>query len=385
MTDPRYGFSTRAVHADGLPRLAGEVAPALHLSTTFARGSDGALEGAHLYARLSNPNRDAVERTLVALEGGANAALAFASGLAAADALLSALRPGGGGIQGARVVVEQGAYYGVMRQFHALAAAGVEVVSADLTDSRAARAALTQPLHLVWCETPTNPLLGIADIALVASLAHAQGAALVVDNTIATPLLQSPLLLGADAVLHAATKALGGHSDLTMGVLLFADARHPLHIAAAAQRDLTGAAPSPFDCWLLQRGLATAALRVRAQEANARAVAEYLCGHAAVLEVNWPGLAAHAAAGVVAQQMRGGGSLVSVRVCGGDEGAARFMAALQLFTRATSFGGVHSLAEHRWRVEGAQSRTPHDLVRLALGIEDPADLLRDLAQALSAC
>ncbi|MSR74141.1 MAG: cystathionine gamma-synthase [Planctomycetes bacterium] len=377
MSDATWGFSTRAVHAGEQPRQAGEVAPGLHLSTTFSRDADGELLGPHLYARGGNPNRAALDRTLLALEAGASLALTFSSGLAATAALLRVLRSGD------RVVVEQGTYYGVMKLFREIESAGVVVVCADLSDAQAARAALAAKTAMVWCETPTNPMLRVADIALLAQLAHAQGAVLVVDSTIATPLLQSPLKLGADAVLHAATKALGGHSDLTLGALFFADSTSALAHAATTQCELGGAAPSPFDCWLLLRGLATAALRIRAQEANASAVAHMLAASKDVVEVLWPLLPSHPQCSTALKQMRGGGSVVSLRLKGGETGAAQFMSRLHLFTRATSFGGVHSLAEHRFRVEGPQSTTPKDLVRLALGVEDTADLLSDLEQALA--
>lgn len=377
MPEQPHGFSTRAVHGGAHAEPLGDVTQPIHLSSTFARAADGELQGPWLYARLGNPNREAVEQTLVALEAGATEALAFASGLAATAAVTSGL------VAGQRVVAEAGAYYGTLRQLEALRERGVVVERADLTDAAAAARALSQPCQLVWCETPTNPMLRVADIRRVAELAHAAGATLIVDNTVATPLLQSPLLLGADLVLHAATKALGGHSDLTLGVLAAGASGAAAMAAARKQRELTGAVPSPFDCWLLVRGMATAALRVRAQEENARLVAAALQGHAELQEVIWPGSPSHAHASVVTAQMRGGGSLVSLRIRGGEEAAAHFLARLQLFTRATSFGGVHSLAEHRARVEGPESATPRDLVRLALGIEDAADLVADLRQALS--
>ncbi len=377
MSDLPQGFSTRAVHGGAHAEPAGDVTQPIHLSSTFARGVDGELQGPWLYARLGNPNREAVERTLVALESGATEALAFASGLAATAAVTSCIAAG------ERVIAESGAYYGTLRQLDALRERGVVVERVDLTDPNAAASALARPCRLVWCESPTNPMLRVADIRRLAEQAHTAGASFLVDNTVATPLLQSPLLFGADLVLHAATKALGGHSDLTLGVLV-AGARGEAALAAARkQRDLTGAVPSPFDCWLLARGMATAALRIRAQEENARCVAEALQGHAKIETVRWPGLATHEESAVVATQMRGGGSLVSLRLRGGEDSAVQLMARLRLFTRATSFGGVHSLAEHRARVEGPESTTPRDLIRLALGIEDTKDLLADLRQALA--
>jgi cystathionine gamma-synthase len=377
MSEDSLGFSTRAVHAGDAHETAGDVTPAIHLSTTYSRDPQGELLGPWLYARLDNPNRSAVERTLVALEAGATEALAFASGLAASAAATAHLAAG------ERIVVEAGAYYGTLRLLDSLRARGVVVDHVDLTDFEQAATALSKPTKLVWCETPTNPMLRVADIARLAELAHARGARLLVDNTVATPLMQSPLQRGADLVLHAATKALGGHGDLTLGALVASKAGADWLAQARVQREESGAVPSPFDCWLLARGLATAGLRIRAQEANARCIAEELRAHPRVLEVIWPGLAEHPDARVVAQQMRGGGSLVSIRVRGGEEAATRVLGRLKLIMRATSFGGVHTLAEHRARVEGPSTRTPRDLIRLAMGIEDSADLLSDLRQALA--
>jgi cystathionine gamma-synthase len=376
--DPGWAPATLAVHAGrAADPVHGAVVPPIHLSTTFRRDEDGKLVGQHLYTRHSNPNRAELEACLAALEGAA-AALCFASGSAAAAALLQTLRPGD------RVVYPADLYYGIRKQILAeRERIGIEAEAVDLADPRAAAATLGRPARLVFCETPSNPLLRVSDLALLAQLAHHAGAVLVCDSTTAGPLLQRPLDLGCDIVLHATTKSLAGHSDVLGGVLITRESASPLWLRLAEGLRVSGAVPSPFDCWLALRGIATLPLRVRAQCSNAARIAAYLLAHAAVSAVHWPGLPSHPGHEVARRQMRDFGSLLSFQLRGGPEAANRFCARTRLFLRATSLGSVHSLVEHRAPVEGPGSATPPDLVRVSVGIEDGDDLLADLTKSLA--
>jgi cystathionine gamma-synthase len=380
-TAPTWRPETCVVHAGrGIDPQTGSVVPPIHLSTTFARGDDGELLGGFLYGRYDNPNRHELEACLAELEGAA-AAMAFASGSAVAHALLSSL--GGGD----RLVIAEDLYFGIRILCRAICArAGIALAEVDLCDVEAAARALAAPRTgrlLVVCESPSNPLLRVADLARLAELAHAAGGELVVDNTFATPLLQAPLALGADYVMHSTTKFLGGHSDVLGGALLARDPEAELWRRVAEVRQQGGGVPSPFDCWLLLRGVATLALRVERQVDSAAKLAPWLAAHAAVEGVLYPGLAGHPGHAVAARQMRRPGALLSLLVAGGEEAAARFMAGLRLVARATSLGGVHTLAEHRARVEGPTSTTPRNLVRLSVGIEAYEDIREDIESALA--
>jgi cystathionine gamma-synthase len=374
---PCVKLETLAIHAGRTPDAgSGAVTPSPILSTTFARDADGSYPHGHVYSRSSNPSRSALETCLVELEGGA-AAAAFSSGSAASLAVFQSLSPGD------HVLAPNDVYHGTRTQLRELLTRwGLEHSLVDVTDIDAVRAALQPNTRLLWIETPSNPLLKIADIAALAELAKAAGAQVCVDNTFATPVLQQPLQLGADLVMHSTTKYLGGHSDILGGAVI---AREDSGLFADI-RDLQGkggAVPAPFDCWLLLRSIATLPLRVRAQSANAQALAEYLEAHPQVEAVHYPGLASHAGHALAMRQMRAGGAMLSFRIRGGRDAALAAAAKVRLFTRATSLGGVESLLEHRASVEGPLTTTPQNLLRVSVGLEHVDDLRDDLAAALA--
>ena len=369
-------IETLAIHAGRAPDPAtGAVRQPIHLSTTFERAADGSYPHGYSYARAGNPNRASLETAVATLEGGA-AAVAYASGSAATLAAFSLATPGG------RIVSSADAYHGSLRQLRELLPQwGVTVEFIDTTDLDAVRAALARPVSLVWVETPSNPLLKVSDIAALAELAHAGGALLACDSTFATPVLQRPLELGADLVMHSSTKYLGGHSDVLGGVLVLRDTG--LLSRLRVFQECGGGVPSPFDCWLLLRSLATLPLRVRAQVASAQAVADFLAAHPNVQDVHYPGLARHPGHALATRQMRGGyGAVVSFTVGGGAVQALGVVAHANVFTRATSLGGLESLIEHRASIEGPESTTPPNLIRLSVGLEHVDDLTADLDQAL---
>jgi cystathionine gamma-synthase len=371
------GLNTLCVHAAHSPDPAtGAVSAPIHLTTTFERDADGAYPRGYRYSREGTPNRVELESCMAALERGIGA-LAFASGLAANMAVLELLGAGD------RLVAPLEAYYGSLRQFTEHAARrGVTVKCVDFRDPATVKAALAGRARLLWVETPTNPMLNIADLRVVTSLGHEAGALVVCDNTFATPICQRPFEFGADLVMHSGTKFLGGHSDVLSGVLIVREDTALLERLRSWQV-MSGAVLGPFDCWLLRRSIATLALRVRAQCQGALKVAESLAAHAAVEQVLYPGLARHPGHATAAAQMPGGfGAVLSVCVAGGREAALRTAARTRLFTRATSLGAVESLIEHRASIEGPGSRTPQNLLRLSVGIEEPEDLMEDLAQAL---
>jgi cystathionine gamma-synthase len=370
-------FATRAVQASSARH--GDVraiAPPIYLSTTFERDEAGAYSGGFEYARESNPNRAALEAALAELEGGAGCA-AFASGSAATMAVFQALRPGD------HAVVANDAYWGVRVMLDEIFAPwGLAVSYADCTDIAAIEAAIRPATRLIFIETPANPKMGITDIAAAAALAHEAGALLACDNTLPTPVLQQPLALGADLVLHATTKALSGNHDAMGGAVV--TARDDAFWARIRlQQKVCGAIPSPFASWLTLRGIGSLVQRVRWQNDSALAIAQFLAQHPAVLDVLHPGLPSHPGYEVATKQMTGVGGLFSFRVLGGRDEALAVSARVRRFRRATSFGGAESLIEHRASVEGPKSTTPDDLLRLAIGLEDPADLIADLDRALN--
>ena len=369
-------IETLAVHAGhAVDPTTGAVTPPIHLTTTFGRDADGSLPHGFIYARSDNPTRQELERGLAALEGGA-VALAFASGMAATAAVFQSLLPGD------HVVAPLDAYYGTAKLLREVMAGwGLESTLVDMTDPDAVAAAVTPRTRLVWIETPSNPALAVTDIARVAAIARAAGARAVCDNTWATPVLQRPLELGCDLVMHSTTKYLGGHSDLTGGALV-APAESEWTTRLRNLQALGGAVPSAFDCWLLMRGIRTLPWRMHAHEENAAAVAGALAVHNAVAVVHYPGLPTDPGHAVAARQMTGFGGMVSMQVKGGAEAALDVVRRVRLFTRATSLGGPESLIEHRASVEGPESRTPPGLLRLSIGLEHPADLVEDLDQAL---
>ena len=377
------GFATRAIHAGQEPDpVTGSVVVPIHQTSTFAQDGVGGLRSGYEYARSGNPTRTALETALASLEHGARG-LAFASGLAAEDCLVRTVcRPGD------HIVVPDDAYGGTWRLLaRVFAEWQVEVTPARMSDPEAVAAAVRPgATRLVWVETPTNPLLGVADIARVAEIAHDAHALLAVDNTFASAYLQQPLRLGADVVVHSTTKYAGGHSDTVGGALVAADG--DLGERLAFLQNAAGAVPGPFDCWLVQRGLKTLAVRMERHCDNAEAVARFLAGHPAVASVNYPGLPDDPGHEVAARQMRRFGGMVSFRVAAGEAAAVGLCAKTRVFTLAESLGGVESLIEHPGRmthqsVANSPLEVPADLVRLSVGIEDVEDLLADLDTALA--
>ncbi|AXK33816.1 cystathionine gamma-synthase [Streptomyces armeniacus] len=374
-------FETRAIHA-GQPADAatGAVVTPIYQVSTYKQDGVGGLRGGYEYSRSGNPTRTALEENLAALEGGRRG-LAFASGLAAEDCLLrTLLRPGD------HVVIPNDAYGGTFRLFARVVEQwGVEWSVADTSDPASVRAALRDRTKAIWVETPSNPLLGITDIAALADIARTAGVRLVVDNTFASPYLQQPLALGADVVVHSTTKYMGGHSDVVGGALVTSDAE--LGEQLAFHQNAMGAVAGPFDCWLVMRGIKTLAVRMDRHSANAARIVDLLTGHPSVTQVYYPGLPSHPGHEVAAKQMRAFGGMVSFRVAGGEEAAVRVCDRARLFTLGESLGGVESLIEHpglmtHASVSGSALEVPADLVRLSVGIEAADDLLTDLTTAL---
>lgn len=388
MSDSELGFSSRAIHAGQEPDLAtGAVVTPIYATSTFKQDGVGGLRGGYEYSRSGNPTRTALEECIASLEQG-DRGFAFASGLAAEDTLLrSVLKPVD------HVVIPSDAYGGTHRLFDKVAKPwGIDFSIAALADLESVRAAITPATRLIWVETPTNPLLGIADIAAIADVAHAAGALLVVDNTFASPYLQTPLLLGADLVLHSTTKYCGGHSDVVGGAII---AKTGVTTAAgddvleriALHHNAVGAVAGPFDSWLVLRGLKTLAVRMERHCDNAERVVDFLLGQPQVSAVYYPGLPGHPNHDVAARQMRRFGGMVSFQVGAGADVAAKVVAETTLWTLGESLGGVESLIEHPGRmthasVEGTELAVPGDLIRLSVGIEDVDDLIADLRQAL---
>ncbi len=369
-------IETLAVHAArDIDAATSAVAAPLHLSTTFERAADGGYPQGFSYSRPDNPTRRALEHCLAEMEGGAEA-ICFSSGSAATMAVFSLLKPGD------HAIGPRECYYGTRQQLRDVAGGwGVTVDFVDTTDAGAVEGKLRPETRLVWIETPSNPTLSISDIASLARLAHGNGAWLGCDNTFATPILQRPVAFGADFVMHSSTKYLGGHSDVMGGALIL---RTPDQTAARlrAYQAVAGAVPSPFDCWLVRRSIATLPYRMRAQSAAAARVAGFLAGDERVERVFYPGLASHPGHALAHAQMQSFGAMVSVCVRGGAVEAIAVAARVRLFTRATSLGGVESLIEHRASVEGPDSPTPQNLLRLSIGLENEEDLIADLDQAL---
>lgn len=384
MTDTHdgHGFATRAIHAGFRPDpQTGAVNAPIYASSTFAQDGVGGLRGGFEYARTGNPTRAALERVLAAVEDGGYGR-AFSSGMAASDcALRSVLRPGD------HIVIPDDAYGGTFRLIDKVFREwGVDHTPVHLADVDAVRAAVTASTRMIWVETPTNPLLSIADIAAIAEIGHAAGATVLVDNTFASPALQQPLNLGADIVLHSTTKYIGGHSDVVGGALVTNS--EELDAKFAFIQNGAGGVPGPFDAYLTMRGLKTLELRMQKHSDNAAKVAEFLTEHAAISQVLYPGLPTHAGHDVAARQMRGFGGMVSVRMAGGADAARKLCSRTEIFILAESLGGVESLIEHPGAMThastaGSQLEVPDDLVRLSVGIEDPTDLIADLEQALS--
>jgi cystathionine gamma-synthase len=379
--DDAFGFETLAIHAGQEPdATTGAVVVPIYQTSTYAQDGVGGLRGGYEYSRSANPTRTALETCLAALEAG-TVGLAFASGLAAEDTLLRTVCA-----PGDHVVLPNDAYGGTYRLVAGVLGRWGVQWSAAGTDVDAVRAGCTDATRVIWCETPTNPLLAIADITALAEVAHESGALLVVDNTFASPYLQQPLTLGADVVVHSTTKYIGGHSDVVGGALVVADAE--LGDRLRYHQNAMGAVPGPFDSWLVLRGAKTLAVRMDRHCDNAERIVEALAEHPAVAEVLYPGLASHPGHDVAAKQMRRFGGIVSIRLRGGEPAALALCERTRIFTLAESLGGVESLIEHPARmthasVAGSELEVPADLVRLSVGIETVDDLLADLDRALS--
>jgi cystathionine gamma-synthase len=379
----KLGFESRAIHAGSEPDpTTGAVIPPIYATSTYKQDGVGGLRGGYEYSRSANPTRTALETCLAALEDGERG-FAFASGLAAEDTLLrSVCAPGD------HVVIPDDAYGGTYRLFAKVEQPwGLDHTPAHVADTEAVAAAIEPGrTKVVWVETPTNPLLTVADIAAIADLAHEAGALLVVDNTFASPYLQQPLTLGADVVVHSTTKYCGGHSDVVGGALVVRDL--DLAEKIAFHQNALGAVPGPFDCFLTHRGLKTLALRMERHCDNAEAVVAHLAAHPAVSEVIYPGRPEHAGHEVASRQMRRYGGIVSFRVAAGEQKALDVCAATKVWTLGESLGGVESLIEHPGRmthasVAGTDLEVPSDLIRLSVGIETAEDLVADLDQALA--
>ncbi|MFJ8308467.1 MULTISPECIES: cystathionine gamma-synthase [unclassified Streptomyces] len=379
--DAVKNFETIAIHAGNTADpLTGAVVPPIYQVSTYKQDGVGGLRGGYEYSRSANPTRTALEENLAALEGGRRG-LAFASGLAAEDCLLRTLLT-----PGDHVVIPNDAYGGTFRLFAKVVSRwGVEWSVADTSDPASVRAAVTDRTKVIWVETPSNPLLGITDIAAVAQVASDAGARLVVDNTFASPYLQQPLSLGADIVVHSLTKYMGGHSDVVGGALVTNSTE--IGEELAYHQNAMGAVAGPFDSWLVLRGIKTLPVRMDRHSENAGKVAEMLTRHAKVTQVLYPGLPGHPGHDIAAKQMRAFGGMVSFRVEGGEQAAVEVCNRAKLFTLGESLGGVESLIEHPGRmthasVVGSALEVPADLVRVSVGIENADDLLADLQQAL---
>ncbi len=371
-------IETLAVHAGGDTDLeTGAVTPPIHLATTFEHGPAAERRAGFEYQREGNPTNDRLRAAIAAMEGGA-AALTFASGMAAITTLLESLRPD------ARIVIPDDCYSGLrILADEFLPERGIDVVRVDTSDLDRVREACATDVDLLWAETPSNPMMRVSDIAALADIARSQGALLVCDNTFASPVLQQPLALGADVVMHSTTKYIGGHSDVLGGALAFAR-EDEVYARVAHRLHITGATLAPFSAWLTLRGFRSLPARMTMHCANARAVAGFLAAQPGVLRVNYPGLASHPGHALAARQMRDFGGMLSVQLRGGRDAALAVAGALRLFTNATSLGGCESLVEHRASTEGANPVSPVDLLRLSVGLEHVDDLIDDLRQALAA-
>ncbi len=369
-------IETLSVHAGrSADKETGAVTPPIHLSTTFERDKDGEYSKGYNYSRNENPNRKSLEECLAKLEDGA-AAAAFSSGSAAAMSLLQTLSPGD------HVIAPDDLYHGNRRLINMFKKWKITSTFVDTTKPGLLKKSMRKGTKLVWLETPSNPLLKITDISAISEIAHAQGALVVCDNTWATPVLQNPLKLGADFSLHATTKYIGGHSDVLGGALIAKNDDKVFQKVREIQKS-GGAVPSPFECWLVLRGVQTLPLRIRAQSESAIVIAEFLNDHKKVSKVHYPGLPLHPGHPLASVQMKLYGGMISFEVRGNKTDALKVAAGVKIFTRATSLGGPESLIEHRASVEGPDTKTPESLLRLSIGLEHPYDLIEDLSKALS--
>jgi cystathionine gamma-synthase len=369
---------TQAIHATNLvDETAGAIATPIFLSTTFAREPDGSYPKGHMYSRNSNPNRNALEKGLAILEGGAKA-FAFGSGLAAVSAVFQCMKSGD------HVLMPTVGYYASMKLAEEIMGPwGLQMSQVDMEDLEAIKASIQPNTKLIWVETPANPLLGISDIQAICTLAHSHGIFVGVDNTIATPILQNPITLGADIVMHATTKYIGGHSDVLGGAIIMRE-ENDWSTRLKSVQILMGATQNPLDCYLLARGLKTLPLRMREHSDSALTLAQRLEKHIAIKKVHYPGLISHPQHELAKRQMPNGYSgMISIQIKGDEANARKVASKLKLFQQATSLGGVESLVEHRRSIEGPDSKTPGNLLRLSVGLEHVDDLWEDLNQALS--
>ncbi|MGW9157911.1 cystathionine gamma-synthase [Microbacterium sp. NPDC055665] len=376
-----HAFATRAIHAGQAPDpTTGAIIPPIYQSSTHVQDGIGGFREGYEYNRAGNPTRSSLETQLAALEGGASA-LSFASGLAAEDALLRGiLKPGD------HVLLGNDVYGGTYRLLtKVLAPWGIDTTTVELSDVDVLRAAIRPETKIVWLETPSNPLLKVVDIALIAEIAHESGAIVVVDNTFASPALQQPLALGADLVVHSTTKYLGGHSDVLGGAVVFGDDR--FFDQVKFQQFAVGAVSAPLDAWLTTRGIKTLALRMRQHSENAQAIAEWAAARPEFAQVYYPGLASHPGHEIAAKQMSGFGGMLSLGLAAGADAARAFAESTSLFQLAESLGGVESLIGYppdmtHASVRGTELAVPENVVRLSVGIEDIGDLIADLEQGL---
>ncbi len=380
--DPAVNMNPETIAAQAAHHpdpATGAVAPPIYLSTTFERDPDGEYSRGFVYSRSDNPNRRSLEHLLALLEGGDSGqavAAAFASGSAATGTVFQALAPGD------HIIAPDDCYHGTARLLREVFLPwGLETTFVDMTDADNVRHAVQPNTRMIWVETPSNPLLKITDIAQMSDIARSSGALCVCDNTWASPVLQRPLELGSDLVVHSTTKYLGGHEDVTGGAVVSASDTDFFQRVRLIQ-NLYGAVPSPFDCWLTLRGIRTLHVRMPAHCANAGKIARFLHDHPNVAAVHYPGLPEHPGHHIAARQMSDFGGMLSFQVAGGKDAAMRVAANVQLFVRATSLGGTQSLIEHRASIEGPNSTTPDDLLRVSVGLENADDLIADLAQAL---
>ncbi|MEQ9591177.1 MAG: aminotransferase class I/II-fold pyridoxal phosphate-dependent enzyme [Cyclobacteriaceae bacterium] len=373
----RDSLETICAHAGAIAdKLTGAVTSPVYLSTTYNYEPTGEEPDGFVYTRLNNPTRSQLEQILTQLERGEDAA-AFASGSAAAQACFTSLSPGD------HLIVNEDVYTGVRTMLLDIFIPwGLEVTFADLTDLQNLERSIKPNTKLVWTESPTNPQLGVVDLKKLIKSCKSRQIRVAIDNTFATPYSQNPLALGADLVMHSTTKYLSGHSDVLGGALI--TAKQDVQWEKIRQiQQILGAVPSPFDCWLIMRGIRSFVPRMETHLKNAKAIAAFLDKHPMVEKALYPGLTSNSGYAIAKEQMRGSGAMVSILVKGGKKEAVLFIKNLKIFTNATSLGGTESLVEHRKSVEGPESPTPDSLVRMSIGLENVDDLINDLDQALN--
>jgi cystathionine gamma-synthase len=368
-------IETIAIHAGNRTDASSKaVIQPIILSTTFERAADGTYPGGHIYSRASNPNRKMLENVLAQLEGGVDSA-AFASGNAAGMAIFQSLPAG------THIIAPDDMYHGLRNQLKTLFSDILTFDFININNEDILQSYIRPETGLIWIETPSNPLLKITDIRKVIAIAHAKHIMVACDNTFATPVCQQPLALGADLVMHSSTKYFGGHSDLMGGVIITGE-KNERWLKIRQVQEMGGAIPSPMDCYMLVRSIKTLPYRMRGHIHNAKLLAEFLEKHPKVEQVMYPGLLSHPQHEIAKSQMTAFGGMLSFCVKGGQEEAKRVINSLKLFTQATSLGGVESLIEHRASVEGPDTKTPFNLLRVSVGLEHIDDLIEDLTAAL---